>query len=532
MRLQTILLFSKNFSFSRSLEHSNLFSSLIYKDVVCIKIVSLTVVIAFLKKSICTSKTSSKLGDAPSRSPPQTAGAPNLLITLTVDLEIDAETGKCVTSQEQGRTTGTGFSYPRPPSRAKTIPAFSLDDRPSEDSGQPQRRHSLIPEGVDRSSKDEHEEPQGRVKELEREVETLKLRIEEGKRGMERWFLEMEMLRNDALQREVEAKIREVEQRTEQNATDTPLVVMPSSNSSSIADTHLTPPSNNPRPPKVEEARTHPMLPPRSPSGQQGGLVSQKQLSRSPPLHDGCSGYERGPAHPEEIGCSVYDTLLLDSSVDNLQQVSSIEPTASWGKCSYVDGRPTFPYPSASTDPSYTHLQAPKPVMVSGPAPYESVESIGQFQRPFLGTTIDLRNGGQLPYPHGNAADAQQGFPRFLYPCVEGNLLYPYRPHSPQFLHIGALGYTGENAYMPSPTPTYGGENLLHPYRPQSPQFSYLGVLGYTSENAYRPSPTPMYGSNYLRQSSSSRFQQPSGGDPEDDYFVGGFKPLYLYQPR
>jgi len=250
-------------------------------------------------------------------------GAPHLLITSTVDLEIDAETGECVTSHEQGRTTGTGFSYLRPPSRAKTIPAVSLDDRPSEDSGQPQRRHSLSPEGTDRSSKDEHEEPQWRVKELESEVETLKLQIEEDKRGMRGWFLEMETLRNDALQREVEAKIREVEQCTEQNVTDTPLVVMPSSNSSGIADTiHITPPSKNPRPPKVEEARIHPMLSPRSPSGQQGGSVSQKQPSRSPPLHDECSGYERGPAHPEEIGCYIYDMPLPDSS---LQQVSNLQ---------------------------------------------------------------------------------------------------------------------------------------------------------------------------------------------------------------
>ena len=484
------------------------------------------------KKEVYSSP-SSKLSHASPHSP-QTAEAPNLLITLTVDLEIDAETGECVTSYEQGRITGTGFSYPRPPSRAKTIPAVSLDDSPSEDSGQPQRRHSLSP-GVDRSSKDEHEEPQRRVKELESKVETLELQVEEGKRGRERWLLEMETLKNDAVQREIEAKIREVEERTEQNATDTPLVVMPSSNSSSIADAiHLTQPSNNPRPPEVEEARIYPMFPPRSPSGQQGGSVGQKQPSWSPSSHDECSAYERGPAHPEEFGCSIYDTPPPDSSVDNLQQVSWIQ-TPAWRNGSYADGRPTLPYPSASTDPSYTQLQAPKPVPLNGPAPYGSIEPIGQFQRPSLSTRIDVRNTGRLPYPHGNAANAQQGFPRFLYPDVEGNLLHPYRLQSPQSLHIGALGYTGENTYRPSPTPMYDGENMLQPYRPQSPQFSHFGALGYTGENAYSSSPTPMYGgeSNYSRQSPSSRAQQPSTEDPEDDYFVGGFKPLtYLYQPR
>jgi hypothetical protein len=462
------------------------------------------------------------------------AEALNLLVTLTVGVEMDMATGECVISHEQGQTTGTKFPYPRPPSRAKTIPTVFHDDHPSEESGQPQRHNSLSLYDVDRNRKDEYREPQRRVKELEGEVETLKLQLEEGKRGMERCFLEMETLRNDALKKEAEAKIREVEQRAEQNATDTPLVVMSSSNSSSIADTtHLTPPSNNPRPLNVEEGRIRPMVPPRSPSGQQGGSVGQKQPSWSPSSHDECSAYERGSAYPEEIG-SIYDTPPPDSSVDNLQQVSWIQ-TPAWRNGSYVDSRPTLSYPSASTNHSYTQLQAPKPVPLNGPAPYGSIEPIGQFQRPSPSTRIDVCNTGRLPYPHGNAANAQQGFPRFLYPDVEGNLLHPYRLQPPQSLHIGALGYTGENAYRPSPTPMYGGENMLQPYRTQSPQFSHFGALGYTGENAYRPSPTPMYGgeSNYSRQSSSSRAQQPSAEDPEDDYFVGGFKPLtHLYQPR
>ena len=345
----------------------------------------------------------------------------------------------------------------------------------------------------------------------------------------------METLRNDALQREVEAKIREVEERAEQNAMDTPLVIMSSSNTGSIADTtHLTPPSNNPRPPDVEEGRIRPMFPPRSPSGQQGGSVGQKQPSWSPSSHDECSAYEWSSAHPEEIGCSIYNTPPLDSSVDNLQQVSRIQ-TPAWRNGSYANGRPTLPYPSASTDPSYTQLQAPKPVPLNRPAPYGSIEPIGQFQRSSLSTRIDVRNTGWLPYPHRNVVNAQQGFPQSLYPDVERNLLHPYHLQSPQSLYIGVLGYTGENAYRPSLTPMYGAENMLQPYRPQSPQFSHFGALGYPGENTNRPSPTPMYRgeSNYSRQSSLFQAQQPSAEDLEDDYFVGGFKPLtYLYQPR
>ena len=124
-------------------------------------------------------------------------GTSNLLFTFILDLEIDAGTGECITSHEQGPITGTGSQ--RPPSRAKTIPAVSDDDHPSEESGQSQRHNSLSSEGVDRSSKDEDEEPQRRVKDLKSEVETLKLQVEEGQRGREHLFLEMEMLRNDAL---------------------------------------------------------------------------------------------------------------------------------------------------------------------------------------------------------------------------------------------------------------------------------------------------------------------------------------------
>jgi hypothetical protein len=283
----------------------------------------------------------------------------------------------------------------------------------------------------------------------------------------------METLRNDALQREVEAKIREVEQRAE-NATDAPLVVMSStsSNSSSTAGTtQLTPPSNNPRQPDVEEERTYPMLVPPSPTRQQGGSTSQQQRSWSPSLHGGCAGYssfEPGSAHAVEIGFSTHNTSLPVPPVDNLQQGSWIQ-TPPLGVGSHADGRPTLPH-------------------------YGYVEPIGQSQHLSPSTTLDVRNSGQLPYPHGNAvSNPQQGFPQFLlagpYPYPEGNLLHPYRRHSPQFLHLGGLDYVGENAYRPSP-------------------------------------------SNYSPQPSSPRAQQPSAGYLEDDYFVGGFNPYLRYQPR
>ena len=106
----------------------------------------------------------------------------------------------------------------------------------------------------------------------------MKLQVEEGQRGRKRLFLEMEMLRNDALQKEVEAKIQEVEQRTEQNAMDTPLADMSStnSNSSTTGTTKLTPPLNNPRQHEVEEEQIHPMFVPLSSTRQQDELASQQ----------------------------------------------------------------------------------------------------------------------------------------------------------------------------------------------------------------------------------------------------------------
>ena len=328
-------------------------------------------------------------------------------------------------------------------------------------------------EGVDSRTEDEDEEPRRRVKELESEAETLKLQIAEGERGRERCFLEMETLRNDALQREVEAKIREVERRAEQNATDTPLADMlsTSSNFSSTASTtQMTLPLNNPRQPEVEEERIHPMLRPPSPTRQRGGSASQQcqqQQSWSPSLRGGYTGYpsrEPGSAHGAEI---IYNTPFPGPLVDNLQQ--GWIQTSPWGEGGYADGRPALPY-------------------------YGYVDPIEQSQHPSLTTTIDARNSGQLPYPYGNAvSNPQQGFPQFLlaepYPYAEGNPPYPYCPQSPQFLRLDGQGYVGENAYRPSP-------------------------------------------SNYSPQPSLPRTQQPLAGYPEDDYFVGGFNPYLRYRPR
>ncbi|KIM37918.1 hypothetical protein M413DRAFT_421220 [Hebeloma cylindrosporum] len=409
-----------------------------------------------------SSDNSSQSSQLSVHSPFQTAGASDVLLTVVVELDIGRE---CVSS-----ATGTLLPYPRPPSRAKTIPAISSGDRASEENGQPgqpKRRSSLGPEGMDRSSQSEYE-AQDRVKELENEVETLKLQVKEGETGRERWFQEMETLRNDALQREVEAKIREMEWRAENVAQKTPPVFTP--HTSSIADTaQLTLPSNNPRGPDAVGERTHPICPLPSFTRQQGGDSD---------AHAGYSAYDTPSAHAAEMDGAFYNAPLPASGVDNLQQnlqQASCIQTAPREEGRYADGTPALPYRRANIYPSYAHLQAPNYAPLSGSAPY----------------------GWQIPHPHGNAVpNPQQGFPHFswaqAYPYAEGN--------------------------------------RLHPYPAQPPQFSYLGGQGYAGDNVYRASTTPMYEVGSPRSSSQGLAQQHSAGVAEDDYFVGGFNP-YLYQP-
>ena len=404
-------------------------------------------------------------------------------------------TGEGPTSHEQRPTSGTGSPYPRAPSRAKTIPAGSLDNGTSEESGRPQRRNSLSQEGIDRSRNTEYDEPQRRVEELESEVETLQLQVQEGHRGRERLIVELDTLRIDSLQREADAVIREVERRAGQDAKDSPSVVTSSttSNSSSTASTtQLTPPANNPGNPEVEEEQIHPVVPP-SPSRQQRNPARQQHPSSwSPSLHGGYARYRAS------VPGSVYNHHTPPvSPVNNLQQVSWIQ-RPSRGEESYANSRAFLPHHSESAEPSITHLrQAPK---YDGRVLYGYMEPIGQSQHRPLGRTIDVRNSGQFLYPQGNAvSDPQQGFPPILltrpYPYTEGNPSRSYRCQPPRFSHLGTLGYTGESAYSLPQTSMHGSE------------------------------------SHHSRGSSWPRVQQPSPEDPEDNYFVGGFNPC-LYQPR
>ena len=438
------------------------------------------------KKSAIYSSDSPESSPAPS----QTAGASNFQITITLDLDINGAAGECVTPHEQTPTSGTGLSYSRSPSRAKTIPAVSLDSRPSEESRQPQRRSSLSLEG--RSDNAEYEEPQQQAEPLE----TLQLRVQEGDRSRE--LLEAETVRIDGLQREVEAKIREMERRAEEDARD-PLSGTRSNTRSTMSATQLTPTPNNPRNPEVEEERIHPVPNP-SPSRQQGESAGQQQRSWSRTPHGRCTRHcacEPGSAYA--LG-STYNTPSPVPLVCNSQQESWIQSCSS-GEDSYTSSRPILPYPSSeSTEPLNTHLHHDQPSQYAppnGPARYGYMEPIEQSQNPFLGTIIGANNYGQLSYPQGNAAfNLQQELPQFLsatpYPYTERNLSHLYRPQSPQFSHLGVLGYTGYSAYSLPSNPIYGGE-------------------GHDSGGPPWP-----------------RAQQHSAADPEDDYFGGGFDPRLM----
>lgn len=168
-------------------------------------------------------------------------------LTITFDVEINVE---------EGRPAGAGFFCPRPPSKANTMPPH---DGPSEERKRPQRCNSLS--GADKRTEDEYERLKKRPEELETEVETLQLQVEEGRRGQERLTLEMQRVRLDALEKEIELKIREMERLIdEQNALEFPSVATPSGPLDPSTTTEL---SNDSRGPdseiQVEEAH-HPDL--------------------------------------------------------------------------------------------------------------------------------------------------------------------------------------------------------------------------------------------------------------------------------
>ena len=410
-------------------------------------------------------------------------------------MKIDTAIGDYVSSQEQQPNTGP--PQPRQPSGDQTTPSISIDELPSERSGQKQTDDSLSAEGVDKGSKAECEEPEQRVKELESERETLLLQVEEGRRGMGRLTAELEKAWVDKLQEQVEAKIREVEWGANQNTTVK--VPMPSTSSNSRSNggpTQLTPPSNNSINPEIEEERTHPM-PPQSPSQQQAESARQQHPPFwSPSLHGKCARYCTCEPSSAHVADSTYNTPSPAPPANDSPQVLWV-PSPPRGEGSYPVRGPSFPYRSGSIEPlNAQRHQAQLHILLSGLTPYGYVEPIGRSQHP-LSTTIDVRNS-EHPYPHENAVyNPQQGSPQFLsagsYPYTDGNLFPPYRRQSPQY--FDTLDYTGEYDCRSSATPVYGGE------------------------------------SNDLRRSFWPQGPQPLVEDSEDGYFPGGFNP-YLCQPH
>ena len=293
------------------------------------------------------------------------------------------------------------------------MPADSHDERPSEQRGRPQRHNSL--RSVDKRTEDEYERLQQRFKELESEVETLQLQVQEDHRGRERLTLEMETLRSNALQKEAESIIREVERLAEQNVTEAPSVATSSANlnsSDTTGATHLimTPLPNDARGPEVGVEEIHPRLSPPTILGQWGSANYQRQSSWFPSRQSSYAGY------------STY-------------------------------GR--------------THLHQGLSDRVSpGWAPYIYLGPVGQSQYPPFNPVIDVRNCGQPPHSYGN--NSQQGRPRSLWvephPDAEGNTPYPC------YSHPGGLGYTYDKyAYGGSITPMYG-EPSNHSCQPSWPR--------------------------------------------------------------
>ena len=350
------------------------------------------------------------------------SGSTDRLVTVTFDMEIRVE---------QGETTGTGLFCPRPSSRANTMPGDSHDRRPSGEMKRPQRRNSSS--GVAKRTEDEYEKLQQRLKELESEVETLQLQVQEGHRGRERLTLEMETLRFDGLQKEAESIIRKMEWLAE-NATETPSVAMSSvslDSSDTTGPTQLTSLPNDARNPEIGVEAIHPKL--------------------SPP------------------------TILEQPGLANYQR----QPSWSLAGEGQYAGYSTY---------EHTHLhQGPSNRVSPGWAPHVYLGPVDQSQYPLFSPIIDIQNRRQPP--HSNREDSQQGRPRSLpHPYAEGNTPYPHHPH-PSWLRYPY----GEYFYGGSTTPMYGEVNNLscQSSRPRAQQASAEGddtFCGGFNPHLYQPS--------------------------------------------
>jgi hypothetical protein len=259
---------------------------------------------------------------------------------------------------------------------------------------------------VAKRTEDEYEKLQQRLKELESEVETLQLQVQEGHRGRERLTLEMETLRFDGLQKEAESIIRKME-RLAENATEAPSVPTStvSLNSNDTTDTtQLAPLLNDDRSPGIGVAAIHPKLSPPTILEQPGSANYQCQSSW-PPSGEG-----------QYTGYSAYE---------------------------------------------HTHLhQGPSNRVSPGWAPHVHLGPVGQSQYPPFNPIIDIQNRRQPPHSYGD--NSQQGRPRSLWvephPYAEGNMPYPHHPEP------GWLRYTyGEYSYGGSTSPIYEEANNFSP---------------------------------------------------------------------
>jgi len=289
------------------------------------------------------------------------------------------------------------------------MPGESHDQRPSGERKRSQRHNSLS--GVAQRTEDEYEKLQQRLKELESEVETLQLQVQEGDRGRERLTLEVETLRLDALQKEAESIIREMEWLAE-NSTEVPLVATSTVNLNSrdtTGTTQLTPLPNDARNPETGVEAIHPKLSPPTILGQPGSANYQRQPSWSPSGEDQYDGY------------STYEHT-------NLHQGFSNRVSPGW-------------------------------------APHVYLGSVGQSQYPPFNPIIDIQNRQRPPHSYGD--NSQQGRPRSLWvephPHAEGNIPYPHP-------HPGWLRYTyGEYSYDGSTIPMYREANS-HSRQPSQPR--------------------------------------------------------------
>jgi len=265
------------------------------------------------------------------------------------------------------------------------MPGEPHDRRSSGERKRPQRHNSLS--GVDKRTEDEYEKLQQRLKELESEVETLQLQVQEGHRGRERLTLEMDTLRFDALQKEAESIIRQME-RLADNATEAPSVTT-STVSSNFSDT-MTPLPIAARNPEIGVEATHPKLSPPAIPGQPGSAQSSWSLS----------------AEDQYAGYSTYE---------------------------------------------HTHLhQGPSNRVSPGWAPHVYLGPIEQSHDQYPPPRIDVRNRGRPPHSHGNNSQGRpRSLWVSPHPHAEVNTPYQYHPHPGGLGHTyGEYSYGGSTAPM------------------------------------------------------------------------------------